>query len=754
MRRPLWQNPQLEATNSRASWPELDAEALKAFHSSLPGYRVTPLVGLPDVAEGLGVKAVFVKDESCRAGLPSFKILGASWATFKALCQRFQVPTSTKLDDLKRLSQDQRIELYAATDGNHGRAVAYMAQSLGITAHIFVPRTLDGYTKDKLKATGFTVNQDNDDYDAAVAKAYAESQKNTNGLLIQDTAFKGYEELPKYIVEGYTTMLREVDEQLATQGLVCSVMLTPVGVGSLAHAVTLYGKTVDAARTIVAVEPDTAACLYKSLQAGELTSIRTSYTIMTGMDCGTPSTTAWPSLKKYLHTSLTVSDYEAHVAVGDLDKHSIQAGPCGAGILAGLRCLAGSSDNGVLNEDSVVVLLCTEGQRPYTTPNDVTLDDVVTLTQNLVQIDSSNPTLSASGVGEVQIANFVAAWFEHRGIEQSRVESTRGRPSIIGRVKGSGGGKSIMLNGHLDTVSHDAYEGNPLSGELQQRNEREVIVGRGSQDMKSGLAAAMTALAYAANSTHLRGDVIVVAAADEEDASIGTADVLAAGWTADAGVVTEPTDLKLGAGHKGFVWIEIDILGVAAHGSRPADGVDAIMNASYFLDALRQYSESLPIDDRLGQASLHCGKISGGVETSSYPAICTVTVEFRTIPAQSPESIAGDIAHILTKLKASVPHFKAGSPRIVMSQAPYKLDLGCAFAKLVQKVAARAGGIKSEFTSLSFWCDAALMAEAGIPSIVLGPIGAGLHSKDEWVDVASLHKTEAYIKEIIDEFCS
>lgn len=751
-RRPIYFN----AAAASETCPPVHVAGLDAFHRSLPNYAPTPLISLPGLAAGLGVRAVLVKDESNRFGLPSFKILGASWGVFQAVTSRLGLPQTVSLEELSRSTKTARIALFTATDGNHGRAVAFMAKVLALEAHIFVPKSVDENYRSQISAEGAHVHVVNGDYDRAVQEAAQAANAAEGGLLVQDTAFPGYEKIPAWIVEGYSTMLNEVDAQLADLGLQCTVMVTPVGVGSLAQAVAQHCKSRPRPISVVAAEPDTAACLYQSLKAGKSVSIKTSTTIMDGMCCGTLSVTAWDHLRKLVDASITVSCYESHCAVQHLASQSVAAGPCGGATLAALRRLASTQQTTVpLNKDAVVVLLSTEGPRSYPVPADVSIDDPVALTQTLTRINSSNPTLSvADGAGETRIADYIAAWFEHRGIENHRIETTPGRPSIVGVLRGTGGGKSLMLNGHADTVSLASYERDPLSGEIFEKDNRQVVVGRGSLDMKGGLAAALAAMsAVKASGYSLRGDVILAAVADEEDASLGTKDIIDAGWRADAAVIPEPTMEELIVAHKGFVWAEVDILGVAAHGSQPALGVDAILHAGWFLSALEAYQRTLPTDDVLGPASLHCGLIRGGEEPSSYPAKCTVTIEFRTIPCQTEQSILQDMRRLLANIAQDKPEFRYADPRITLSRPTQKLAARHPLVQKTVEIATPILGHCPRVGSLPFWCDAALLSEVGVPAIVFGPAGAGLHAKEEYVDVESVRKIEAVLVELIKEFC-
>lgn len=751
-RRPIYINSAAATERCEGS----QAGAVTKFHQSLPNYAPTPLVPLPELAAELGVRAVFVKDESDRFGLPSFKVLGASWGCFRAVAQHLELPPTASLDEVSSGAKASAITLVAATEGNHGRAVAFMARLLGIDAQIFVPRSMDERTRGFIAGEGASVVVSPGSYDQAVYEASDRANQRPGALLIQDTAFEGYESVPAWIVEGYSTMMNEAEQQVAKLDLTTTVMVTPVGVGSFAHAVVRHCKSRKTPVSVVAVEPDSAPCLFKSLHAGKSVSVETTCTIMDGMNCGTVSTTAWPDLQRLVDACVTVSSYESHAAVQLLTSKSVPAGPCGGASLAALRRLGTeTSHSSLLHRDSVVVLLSTEGAREYSLPRDVSVEDVVGLTQTLTQINSSNPTLSVSdGVGEREIADYLSAWFAHRDIEFHRVEPVAGRPSIVGVLRGTGGGKSLMFNGHIDTVSLASYEEDPLSGALGSKDGKDVVFGRGSLDMKGGVAAALAAMSSIKASGRIpRGDIIVAAVSDEEDASQGTQDILAAGWRADAAVVAEPTMNAIATAHKGFVWIEVDILGVAAHGSDPSAGVDAILHAGWFLRALDQYQAKLPVDDLLGRASMHCGLIRGGEEPSSYPGKCTVTVEFRTVPAQSEESILGDISAMLGDITNENPRFQYADPRIAMSRPTQKLAIDHPLVEKAIECGTAIFGSKPVVQSVPFWCDAALLGQAGIPSIIFGPAGAGLHSKEEWVEVQSLEEMAKVFTRLALDYC-
>jgi diaminopropionate ammonia-lyase len=333
----------LARTGARAWRAPALASSPVEFHRALPGYRPTPLVETPRLAGELGVARVLVKDESARLGLPAFKILGASWAIERALA-RYGGQT-----------------LVAATDGNHGRAVARVAAARGLAARIFVPSGVHPRAVDAIADEGATIVRVDGSYDDAVGRADADARR-TGALLVQDMAWPGYEQIPGWIVEGYTTMFAEIEEQLGR----CDLVVVPVGVGSLAQAAIAYYRRpgVRHAPALLSVEPDRAACALRSLERDELITIDTSATIMAGLNCGTPSAAAWPYLRSGLDAATAVTDAEAAGAVADLAECGVPAGPCGAAALAGARvALAQASRRAHLGVtgSSTVVLLSTEG---------------------------------------------------------------------------------------------------------------------------------------------------------------------------------------------------------------------------------------------------------------------------------------------------------------------------------------------------------------------------------------------------------
>jgi acetylornithine deacetylase len=361
------------------------------------------------------------------------------------------------------------------------------------------------------------------------------------------------------------------------------------------------------------------------------------------------------------------------------------------------------------------------------------VSELVDLTAALVRTDSINPGLIAGAAGEREIAAFVAEWLRDARLEVEVVEEG-GRPSVIAVARGSGGGRSLMLNGHLDTVGVDA-----MDEPFEARVEDGRMYGRGAGDMKGALAAAMLALRDA-RETGLRGDVILTAVADEELGSVGTESVLRRA-TADACIVCEPTDLRLAVAHRGFVAFEIETRGVAAHGSRADLGVDAIAKMGPVLVALAELDGELRQGEAhplLGAPSVHAGVIAGGQEVFSYPARCVLSGERRTLPGET-------VADVERELRSLAPEAEV---RVTVARDAFAIDEG---HELVAAVAAAAEA--EVVVGLPFWTDAGLTAAAGIPTVLFGPVGDGYHGAVEWVDLASLERCREVYAQAASRLC-
>ena len=345
--------------------------AVRAFHRRMPAYAPTPLFDAPDVARSLGVGRVLVKAETHRLGLPSFKILGASWAGYRALCDYLGHDPEPWINInalAANLAHLRPFELAAATDGNHGRAVAFMARLLGFHAHIFVPAGTVPARIEAIKAEGARVTVVDGDYDAAVARSAQEADDRC--LVISDTSWPGYEDAPRRVIEGYSTIFGEIDDALAASGLAQpDMVVVPVGVGAFMSAAVRHyrstSQTSDAAPIIVGVEPGSANCVQASVEAGDLVTVPGPHTsMMVGLNCGTPSMIAWPMVSAGVDWFVSVDDSAAAHAMRQLADAGVVAGETGAAALAGLDELLAdpaARREVVLGPDATVLVLVTEG---------------------------------------------------------------------------------------------------------------------------------------------------------------------------------------------------------------------------------------------------------------------------------------------------------------------------------------------------------------------------------------------------------
>ena len=340
-----------------------------AFHAGLPGFRPTPLAELPALADELGVGRVFVKDESARLSVGAFKVLGASWAIARLLAgPAADVPGD--LAALRQVAADHPVELVTATDGNHGRAVAWMGHLLGLPVRVFVPGVISAHAAAAIAAEGAGVVRTDETYDGAVRQAAAYAA-GSGRVLVQDAGWPGYEQVPAWIAAGYGTMLREIDGQLRERGAGAPDLISvPAGVGTLAQAVVTHYRSGAPGRpgpAVLSVEPGSAACVLASLRAGAPQSVTTAATVMAGLNCGTVSSLAWPVLVAGLDAAVAVTDPSAERAAVDLARLGVQSGPSGAAALAGVRAALDGPPGRARRTDlavtpsSVLVLLSTEG---------------------------------------------------------------------------------------------------------------------------------------------------------------------------------------------------------------------------------------------------------------------------------------------------------------------------------------------------------------------------------------------------------
>lgn len=372
------------------------------------------------------------------------------------------------------------------------------------------------------------------------------------------------------------------------------------------------------------------------------------------------------------------------------------------------------------------------------------------LLRDLVRIDSVNPSLVDGGAGEAEIAARVTGEMREAGLDVETREAAAGRVSAVGRLRGSrGGGPTFMLNAHTDTVGVEGMD-DPFSAEVRDGR----LYGRGACDMKGGLAACLAAAeALARAGAPFAGELLVAAVADEEHGSVGTVDVLT-DVDADAAVVTEPTELRVCTAHKGFVWLEVRTEGRAAHGSRFDLGRDANMRMGRVLSRLEELGREVRSREPhplLGPPSLHAPLVRGGTGISTYSDRCTLRVERRTVPGESGEEAVGEVRAILEELSQSAD-FEA-SLETLLVRSPFEVDAGSEVVRAVRSSAAGVLGEAPERVGESPWMDSALLADAGIETVVIGPRGEGAHAEEEWVEVESVVDLARILADAVVRYC-
>lgn len=367
----------------------------------------------------------------------------------------------------------------------------------------------------------------------------------------------------------------------------------------------------------------------------------------------------------------------------------------------------------------------------------------VDLARELIAIDSVNPSLVAGAAGESAIADYCTQWLVARGFGVVRLEATPGRPSIVATRRGSGGGPTLMLNAHLDTV---AATPQLLTPEVSAGSLR----GRGAFDTKGGVAALMVAAERASRSA-LRGDILLTLVADEEFGSIGTEEVLA-GFTADAAIVAEPSDLELTVAHRGFAWFRLEITGRAAHGSMPEQGIDAIAHAARVmaaLDGLRTELESAPSHPHLAPGTVRVATIAGGADAATVAASCALTIERRFLPGETPECVEAQLKRVIE----SVPGDASVELVRLVARGAFEADPASDIVSaLTQSARDVLGDVR--LRGEPFWTDAGLIAEAGIPCVVIGVAGGGAHADEEWATTESIEQLAEIVERAIVRFCA
>jgi acetylornithine deacetylase len=377
------------------------------------------------------------------------------------------------------------------------------------------------------------------------------------------------------------------------------------------------------------------------------------------------------------------------------------------------------------------------------------LSAAIDLLSDLVSIDSVNPSLVPGAAGEGEIARFVAGWLAAAGLEVETPEAAPGRQNVVARLRGSGGGRCLMLNAHMDTVGVSG-----MSAPFEPRVDGNRLYGRGTYDMKGSLAAIMLAARSLAGNK-LRGDLLLTAVADEEYASLGTQQIMRE-HAADAAIVTEPTGAgRVCVAHKGFAWLAVETTGRPAHGSKPDLGVDAIAHMGRVLVGLEDLAAALARDTRhalLGPASLHASLIEGGQELSSYPGACRLQIERRTLPGETAETVSAEFESILERLASADPSFRGGVD-LFFWRDPFEVDPNEEIVRLLVGEVGSVTGRAPELYGDTPWMDAALLSAAGISTVVYGPGGGGAHAMEEWSDLDEVVTCTQVLTRVAQQFC-
>ncbi len=374
--------------------------------------------------------------------------------------------------------------------------------------------------------------------------------------------------------------------------------------------------------------------------------------------------------------------------------------------------------------------------------------DAVALARALIEIDSRNPTLVPDAPGEGEVARTLASVLDGWGFAVQLIEAVPGRPNVVARI-GPVDAPALMLNGHLDVVGVEGMVHEPFSAELRSGR----IYGRGSADMKGGVAAMCAAATVA--SAESDAQVVITAVVDEEYESLGLRALLASGLRAEAAIVTEPTRLAICPAHRGFAWLDVTLHGRAAHGSRHDLGIDAILHAGLLLaelDALEQTRSEGPLHPLLGRASLHASMIRGGVGMSTYPERCDLALERRTIPGESSEKAVREISDAFDRVRARRPGFSA-EVRLNTAQAPSDVPVDAPIVERLRS-ALEAEGMPVAIEGLSAWTEAALLNEAGIPAVCFGPGDISLaHAAEEFVSVSDIEQATRVLARVVRDWC-
>jgi acetylornithine deacetylase len=364
--------------------------------------------------------------------------------------------------------------------------------------------------------------------------------------------------------------------------------------------------------------------------------------------------------------------------------------------------------------------------------------DATAIAAALVRTPSVNPVLEAGGAGEEEIARLTGGWLEEWGFDVDVTEVSEGRWNTVASRSGNASGLTLMLNGHLDTVGVEGMTVDPFAGAIEGGR----LWGRGACDMKGGVASLLSAAASLSRDRDWPGRLIVALTADEEHASLGMQALASSVADVDAAIVCEPTDLSVMPAHKGFVWVELDFTGRAAHGSRPDVGVDAIEHAGMVLSrfgALRERLGAAPPHPLLGHGSFHAGTIQGGSAASVYPAACRLVIERRTLPGETADDVMSEVEQLVAGVRSEVPELDVSVKRGLSRPATEVAADAPLVVGLLE--ACREHGLEGRVEPMTAWVDAAFLNEAGVPAVCFGPGSIGqAHSADEWIEVAQIER--------------